>query len=279
MNERLFDFDAAFEAYTAQWFHAHEKEYATLDAMEADMPEVYLRWLNEPCAELGGVAPGLYYDKDKNAQDLVALMCEYLESGIPVPDPLLERITSLDDSAEVLYALLPERYDAEKAERTMLAVNLLNELQSTLPLMRYIAWIASRTEKEDDISDAAAEALSSMGDVVVAPALAAYDVAQHAVARECLLDVLSNYPGDKGVYKRLARAFLAADDKVFLTMLLAKYGDEDAIGLLRRAAELPEVTYLEYMEMRHAVEALGGEWISEREFAGDPDYEALKLPE
>ena len=43
---KLIDFDKRFSDYTSQWMREHGKEYKDFDAMEADMPNVYLRFLN-----------------------------------------------------------------------------------------------------------------------------------------------------------------------------------------------------------------------------------------
>ena len=46
--------------------------------------------------------------------------------------------------------------------------------------------------------------------------------------------------------------------------------------MLREALELTDLNYLDYIEIVHAIEALGGEVETEREFNGDPYYESLK---
>ena len=40
--------------------------------------------------------------------------------------------------------------------------------------------------------------------------------------------------------------------------------------------ELQELNYLDYLEIRDAIEELGGEVKTEREFAGDEYYESMK---
>ena len=52
-------------------------------------------------------------------------------------------------------------------------------------------------------------------------------------------------------------------------------GDERAIEPLQSFLSLSDLTYLDYIELRNAIEALGGE-CPEREFdAQDPAYEAM----
>ena len=58
--------------------------------------------------------------------------------------------------------------------------------------------------------------------------------------------------------------------------LLGKLGDERALDALNRALDREEINYLDYIEIRDAIEALGGECAHERDFNGDPYYETLK---
>ena len=52
------DFDKHFEAYLRTWTQQNMAKYRNMDAMEAEVPEVYLRCLNEPCDCLSGRTPG-----------------------------------------------------------------------------------------------------------------------------------------------------------------------------------------------------------------------------
>ena len=57
---------------------------------------------------------------------------------------------------------------------------------------------------------------------------------------------------------------------------LNKLGDERAIGPLMEMLGLFDLKYLDYIELRDAVEALGGDAGEDRSFYGDPDFEALR---
>ena len=79
------------------------------------------------------------------------------------------------------------------------------------------------------------------------------------------------------IYRLLMERFERCDDRrALFASYLAKYGDDRALPALRRAAEDPQVNYLDFVEISSAIEALGGERPAEREFAGDPYYESLK---
>ena len=136
--------------------------------------------------------------------------------------------------------------------------------------------IVSRREKDDELADAAADLLRAVGRPAVDRLLAALDGASDE-ATETFLELLCNFPGLERVYEETERRFLADPGRRALyASFLAKLGDPRAIEPLTRAAALSELNYLDYIEIRNAIEELGGEAPAEREFAGDPYYESLK---
>ena len=64
------------------------------------------------------------------------------------------------------------------------------------------------------------------------------------------------------------------DRQALLAGYLGKLGDDRALPALEKAAKRDDVRYLDFIELRNAIEQLGGT-APEREFDSDPDYEAL----
>lgn len=272
------NFDEKFQAFTAAWVQDNAARYKNnLDRMEEKMPEVYLQWLNTPADWLDGISPGAYFARFDDAVALVGWMRAYFERAVPVPDQLLERVTALGSPAEeALYALLSD--DGAPQEARLTAITLLSEMESVLPLALYVGWISAR-RAEDERADMAAEALSAMGRAIVPALLSAMDAASEA-GQETFLDILCNFPGEDAIYRRTLAAFERYRDKRALyASLLGKLGDARAIPALMLALEAPELGYLDYIELRNAVEALGGEAPVERAFDGDPYYESLRRME
>lgn len=79
------DFDKHFESYVRQWSKENMARYKNVDAMEADIPEVYLRWLNEPCDWLSGRTPGNYFAQFDDAKFLCKWLCDYVKKKVPCP--------------------------------------------------------------------------------------------------------------------------------------------------------------------------------------------------
>lgn len=272
------NFDEKFQEYTAHWIADNAAKYNNnYDRMEEKMPEVYLLWLNEPADWLGGETPGSFFAQYEDAAMLVEWMRAYVLARIPVPDQLMERITGMGAAGqEALYALLLD--DSAPDEARLTAITLLSEMESTLPAAQYIQWIAAR-DAQDERADLAAEALAAMGRAIVPKIL---DAVEHATesGRETFVDVLCNFPGEEAIFS-LALAMFAAhpEKRALYASLLGKLGDERAIDPLFSAINDPELNYLDYIELRNALEALGAEVAVERAFDGDPYYESLRRME
>ncbi|MDR0928311.1 MAG: hypothetical protein LBM74_01180 [Oscillospiraceae bacterium] len=272
------NFDKHFQAYARAWMRANAAKYrGNVDRMEARMPDVYLQWLNRPADWLGGASPGAYFAAYDDAELLSRWMLDYFIQKIPVPDPLLERLAALGEAGEsALLALLSDETAPEEARLT--AISMLMEMESLSPMPLYIGWIASRAE-QDERAEMAAEALAAMGRAVVQPVLAAVDGATEA-GRETFLDILCNFPGEEATYALASRLFVMRPERrALMASFLGKLGDERALPLLLQAMQAPDLAYLDYIELRNAVEALGGEASIERDFSGDPHYESLRRME
>ena len=272
---KCINFDRAFERYMAEWVKENSEKYKDdMDVIEDMMPDVYLEFLKKPADFLDGIAPQDYFEQFDNADMLVSWLCDYIAQGVPVPDLLLERVTALGDPAEKSLLALVARDDLPE-ETQMTAISLLREMESKAPMQRYVDYIAS-LEEPSDKGDLCAEALMSMGESVVEPILAALSGAGQT-GRDIFADVLSNYPGDERIYELMIERFVTRDERrALFASYLAKLGDERAIPMLKEAAQSPDINYLDYVEVVNAIEALGGERPSEREFSGDPYYESLR---
>ena len=55
---KCINFDDKFADFMSRWVKEHAGEYRNYDAMEADMPRIYMLFLNTPARWLDGVTPG-----------------------------------------------------------------------------------------------------------------------------------------------------------------------------------------------------------------------------
>ncbi|MDR3050454.1 MAG: hypothetical protein LBU67_01865 [Oscillospiraceae bacterium] len=272
---KCIDFDARFSAYVTRWMQANTARYkGNMESMEARMPALYLRWINAPASWLGGATPAQYMDGFDDPAQLVDWMCGYFAQGVPVPDLLLERIVALGDGAAVRLDALLARDDVP-ADARLTAIALLRELCSTLPMARYIAWIAA-CPAAGEREDMAAESLRGMGQEAVPLMLDALPQATPA-GEELFLDILCNYPGDPRIFDLAMRKFAQETERrALFAGYLGKLGDAQALSALVQAVQNPATHYLDFIELRNAIEELGGDPPAERDFVGDPYYEAIK---
>ena len=155
----------------------------------------------------------------------------------------------------------------------MTAIGLLRDMESTLPKMLYISWQLNR-EDHDELADNALDSLRDMGAAVVQPILQELPHANRA-GQEAFLDILVNYPGPKQVFDLAVRLFEENPNRrALFASYLGKLGDDRALPVLMAAANDDKCRYMDFIELRSAIESLGGE-APKREFFEDEEYEAL----
>lgn len=268
------DFDARFAKYAETWVREQLKAGKKPEVLEEQMPELYMRFINTPAHWLDGVAPAMYFAQWDDPAQLVEMLREYEAEQVAMPDLLLERLTDL---GEIAVAPLMELAADEQAPVSLrvTAVNLLVELDSSEPMDLCVALVRARTA-EDDLADAAADLLRNLGMEPVDRMVEALEGASDEAA-DTFLDLLCNFKGIERVYEETVSRFLRdAEHRALHASYLAKLGDPRAIEPLTKASELIDLNYLDYIEIRDAIEALGGSLAGEREFAGDPYYESMK---
>lgn len=268
---QIIDFDAKFTDVLNDWIEKNRSRFRKPDDMENEVPDVYLRWLNTPAGWLGGVTPGAYFEQFDSSAELCGLLREYISQGVPVPDPLLDRLQELGDEQELLNLV---RDKTAPMEARMTAIELLRSLESTLPMVDYIRWQVERND-EDELLDNALESLRQMGEAARKPAKIAFTAAGPA-GKEALLDLLADYPGDEDVFQFALEQFKTTRDKRGLYAgYLAKLDDDRALEHLLDVAEGDDVTYSDFIEIRSAIERLGSE-APVRDWSHDPTYRAFR---
>ena len=273
MKMPIINFDEHFADFMSDWMKAHEDQYSNFDEMEEDMPRIYMAFLNTRAKWLGNVTPGAYFTQFEDPKVLVDWLAQYCEEGTPVPDLLMEQITTVGRPCEKrLLELLKDEQATEEAK--MIAVNLLREMDSVLPKMLYIRWQLDRN-RQDELKDNALESLTAMGETVVQPILQELPGANEA-GEEALLEVLAHFPGNEQIFKLALRLFCERKERrALFAGYLAKLGDDRALPELTAAAQEEKLPYLTFIEIRNAIEELGGV-CPERTYEDDPEYEALR---
>lgn len=268
---KIIDFDAYFTDVLNDWIEKNQTRFKKPDDMEDEVPDVYLRWLNTPADWLDGVAPGAYFDRFSDSTELCEGLKEYIVQEVAVPDPLLDRLAELADD-RVLLELAKDK--TAPCEARMAAIEILRQIESTLPMVDFIRWQVERDD-EDDILDNALESLRQMGEGVRKAAKIAFTAADYE-GKEALLDVLADYPGDEEVFQFALEQFKTQKDKrALFAGYLAKLDDDRALEHLLDVAESDDVSYMDFIEIRSAIERLGSE-APVKDWSNDPTFKAFR---
>lgn len=270
---KCIDFDKAFGRYIAQWTKEHASEYKTYDELEEHVPEAYAEFLSTPADFLAGVKPGEYFEQFDNAKALVNWMEDYEKQRVPVPDMLLNRITDLGaQSISPLMNLLGKERTPESAK--MCAITLLREVDAIEPAQQYVAWVRD-ADAPNELCDNALESLAALGDRVKDMLFEALDSATDNGKLD-ILNLLADISNEEILVDAALSLLTRSEGAVaLLADIFARLGNDKALPALMALAASEDTEYLNYIELRSAIEALGGE-APERVFdVDDPDYLAM----
>ncbi len=91
-----------------------------------------------------------------------------------------------------------------------------------------------------------------------------------------LMEILAEYKANKAIFMGLVSYLYKGEDVALFARLIGSYGDEQGVEVLKTFCENYEPNYNEYMELRNAVEELGGDFDLKQDFSDDPFYRFLK---
>lgn len=269
---KIYDFDSKFFEYAQTWMALHPG--LTEKQVEEKYNEIMASWLDAPASWLNGEKPGAYFNRYDSAKDLIKLMEEYDKRDIGLPEPLYARIVELGEvCAEPLTRLAADEDRPESIRAS--AIAMLRDIGTAAPMNLFID-LVSRCEEPNELSEMASDILSNVDEGVVDELLSRYDGAPD-YAQMLMLDICCNYAERPEVFDYCVDKLRnCPGNRAFYASLLGKLGNPEAIDVLREFLPLADLTYFEYIEIRGAIEELGGDAGEERTFYGDPDYEALR---
>lgn len=270
---RPIDLEHLFHHYVAD--HLHKAGKLDEDAAGEMAEKLYAEWADAPCAALEGCSPRAWFARLDTPEALVEALTAYARADMEPPELLLDRFFDVGAICAAPLEVLA-RNAGESAALRAQALDLLNGLDEARAV-RVATDAVLAAQESDAFCELAAEILASRVDAdVAARLLDGYDAAAD-FARTLILEALCNFPGDARVYERMLEMLKnRPEQRADAARLLGRYGDARAIEPLKALLDLTDIGYYEYMEVRNAVEALGGEVENEREFYGDPDYEYLR---
>lgn len=262
---KLIDFDGLFDEKLTQYMEEN-KEKHTEKQWEDVIPKLYKKFGDTYIAKIG-CTPKEYYARMSDSE-LTDTLIAHLKEDVPVPEFLCAEIERRG-SAETLLPLLK----SEDTQTVSYAMNLLGD--DARAFEAYFS-ILKENRLDEDIRSDVADIFRLHADEVKELCFAAL---QENTAVEYMLEILSRVKGKEDrIYERLLRAFLDADDdkRPVRASYLAAYGDERALPSLLRKIEDRSIGFVEFQELKYAIEALGGEYNEARDFTSDKDYLAVE---
>ncbi len=259
--KKLIDFDGLFDEKLAEYIQSNPEKY-TEKQWENVIPKLYKQFGDIYVAK-AGATPKQYYAAMSDNE-----LCETLErhydEGVPVSDFLCREIESRGCSDALI-----RLFDRREEEILTLAVNLAGSNEKAFPA--YFRLLTS--EVSDDIKEAVCEQLKGGADAAKEQALALFEQGQE---QEMMLEILSRCKQrDERVYELLLTAFRTGDEVPMHASYLAAYGDERALPVLLEYIDRDDINFLEFREVKYAIEALGGEYTKPRDFSHDPYYQEI----
>lgn len=262
---KLIDFDGLFDEKLTQYMEENKNKHSEKE-WEDIIPKLYKKFGDTYIAKLK-CTPKAYYAKMSNSE-LADTLSQHLEQDIPVPEFLCAELESRD-SAEVLLPFL----ESEDCEKAAYAINLLGD--DARAFDAYFS-ILKENRMNEDIKSDLADIFRLHADEVKAQALASYKA---GIAKEYMLEILSRVKEkEEEIFEVLLQAFAAADEtqSPMRASYLAAYGDTRALKPLLERIEDRTIGFVEFQELKYAIEALGGEYNEPRDFSEDKDYLAIE---
>lgn len=259
---KLYDFDGMFDEKLSAYVKKNADRYKERE-WEDIIPAMYARFGDTVIKSLG-VSPNGYYAA-MDDKTLVATLRAHLKQNVAVSEFLCNAIESRGVD-ELLIPLLSGTDD-----EIAYAMNLLGA--SRAALSEYMRLL---TESDsEDVKNTCVDSLKEFADEVKDKALANYNA---GIEREYMLEILSRcvIKSDE-IYDILIKEFKLADENLPMrASYLAAYGDERALPELLDKIDEEGITFIEYQELKYAIESLGGSYDKERDFSNDEYYRAVK---
>ncbi len=260
---RLYDFDGMFDAKLSEYISKHTGKYKESE-WEDLIPKMY-RQFGDTFIKSVGDTPNGFYAKMTDAE-LVKALSAHLKQGVPVPEFLCNAIESRS-AAELLLPLL----DAGGSEREY-AINLLGSDERAIK--KYMEILIS-PDSDEELKNRCVDFIKEKADLVIDEAVERYE---NGTEREYMLEIMSrSVIRNERIYDILIKEFRGDADNVPMhASYLAAYGDERALEHLYARIDEEGITFIEYQELKFAIEALGGTYEKERDFSDDPYYNMIQ---
>ncbi len=260
---KLIDFDGLFDEKLAQFMEENKDKY-TEKQWEDIIPKLYKKFGDTYVSRVK-CTPKEYYAK-MTEEELVDTLRAHIREDVPTPEFLCTEIENRGEAK----TLLPLLFDTDVCAVSY-AMNLIGDNAEA-----YDAYfeILTKTLADEEIRSDVTDIFRLHADELKQRVLAYYEM---GLGKEYMLEILSRVKArDEVVYNVLLSAFLSGENTAVHAGYLAAYGDERALPALLKRIEDRTIGFVEFQELKYAIEALGGEYDEPRDFTDDKDYVAVE---
>lgn len=254
------DFDGLFDEKLTEYMEQNKGKH-TEKQWENLIPKLYKKFGDSIVGKIH-CTPKQYYARMTD-DELVETLKAHLLEEVPVPEFLCAEIEKRGITSG-LKALLT----CGNEEAALYAANLLG---ANVEMYDDYFSIVCDENANGEVRDVAIENLKANADAAKSRALTFY---KQDKAQECMLEILSRVKErDDEVFDLLCKVFQNEPNKCEIrASYLAAYGDERALPILLKRIESREIGFVEFQELKYAIEALGGEYDEVRDFSDDKDF-------
>ena len=258
--KKLIDFDGLFDKKLSEYMKENAGKYNEKQ-WEALIPKLYKNFGDTFIKSAGNTPKGYYGEMSDD--ELVESLEAHIKKNVPVSDFLCRELESRN-CPDKLVTLMK----SGDAQLVTLAVNLAGDSRKA-----FDTYFELLTGDIDEVKDTVIERLKAGADEAKERAIELY---QKGIEREYMLEILSRCKTqDDRIFDILMAEFRTSDNLPMHAGYLAAYGDERALPVLLDYIDRDETNYLEYQELKYAIEALGGEYNNMRDFSGDHYFEEI----
>lgn len=263
---KLYDFDGMFDEKLSEYIAKNSEKYKESE-WEDVIPVLYKKF-GDTFIKSVGDTPNGFYAKLTDGQ-LVQALRTHLKRGVPVSEFLCNAI----ESRNAIPLLLP-LLDGTEDEREY-AMNLIGSDEAAIG--RYMKILVDGSSGED-MKNRCVDFIKEKADLVLDEAVKNYE---EGIEREYMLEIMSrSVVHTDRIFDILIKEFRCDPENVPMhASYLAAYGDERALEFLLDKIDEDGITFIEYQELKFAIESLGGEYNKERDFSDDPYYKIIKSHE
>ena len=245
------DFDKLFDDYVNEYLTSVLGKIKP-EEIEKKIPAKYIEWLTTESEELDGITPKQFIDGLRDSGNFGAYLKSYVDAGEDISSIIAESCTAED---------IPVLIDIVRnyPDYACPACAIIKDIKST-EADKVVLGIVLNPESEPALVDIAVEMLSDgTHPEIVDDILRVIDDMDDLTQRN-LVDILYRYKGNNRIYEWIVRLWRREIElRHIYCSYLGSYGNPDAIELLLDYADNAIMDYYGFIELRNAVEMLGGE--------------------